>query len=673
MSHLTLLELRLDVLTSEKRFRETINFIDRLNIIRAENTKGKSSIINSLLYALGMEELLGGKNSKTMKPALKERIKISGKTELDVVESKVHLKIMNIDKEKIEIVRWIKSKDNDERLIKIKFLDEPNRAIEDYYVHLSGSAISRKGFHKFLIDFLKVELPSVVTYSENEVPLYLQTIFPYFFIEQKKGWQGFYSSVSGGYKIRDVSKRAFEYLLNMDVLENQKKKEELKIKKTSITNNWSNLLKSFEILANNAKGYFDNLTEIPQESFDIKFYIYDKNQKAVLIQDKIKELDENIRKSDFSKPQFIGEINEKQEAELKKYEFELLVLQEELDASRNELSLEKKNLLDMEDTKISLEVDLGNNIEANKLQKLGVGLISEDISEVCPVCSQHYENSLISNQEILTLSLSDNIAFIKEQINTLKFGIVQTINIIKTKERKLKKIEEVVSFYRARIQIIKSELMENPKLLSKKELEKLVDMKFEHKVLVQFYEEYKIYNKQLDSIKLEWNKYTSEKANLPKEYFSELDKEKLKYFEKKFKKMLNSVGFSSVDVNQISISLDKYVPQVDGFDIKFDASASDNIRVIWSYTIAILLTSLKFEGNHPGFIVFDEPGQQQMSFESQKELFESLMNYKVQSVVGTSVDANEIYNFVKDEDLNLVKINEFNQGYVLKPLSSVEE
>ncbi|MFJ5562876.1 hypothetical protein [Lysinibacillus xylanilyticus] len=668
MNSLKLLELKLDVLTIEKRFGKKINFIDRLNIIRAENTKGKSSVINSLLYVLGMEELLEGKNAKTMKPALKERIKISDETELDVVESKVHLKIMNNNKERIEIVRWVKSKEQDERLIKVKFLDEPSREPEDFYVHLSGSATAKKGFHKFLIDFLNIELPLVATYSENEIPLYLQTIFPYFFIEQKKGWQGFYSSVSGGYKIRDVSKRAFEYLLDMDILKNQKKREELKFKKISINNKWSNLIKSFEILADKAKGYFDNLTETPQESFDVNFYIYDKNGKAIQLQDKIKELNKNISEFSFSKVQFIGEVNEKHEVELRKYELELLVLQGELDVARKELSLEKKNFSDMNETKISLENDLENNIEASKLYKLGADVFDENISEICPVCSQHYEDSLISNRDILTLSLSDNISFIKEQISTLKFGIIQTLNIIKNKERKLNRIEEVVSVYRKRIQLIKSELSDNPKLLSEKELEKLVEMKFEHKVLIQFYEEYEGYKKELDIVKEEWNEYLSEKESLPKEYFSELDKAKLIYFEKEFKKLLTRVGFSSVDVNQITISLDKYVPQVYGFDIKFDASASDNIRVIWSYTIAIALTSLKFGGNHPGFIVFDEPGQQQMSFESQKELFDLLMGYNLQSIVGTSVDASEIHNFFKGKDSALVKINEFNQSYVLKPL-----
>lgn len=53
-------------------------------------------------------------------------------------------------------------------------------------------------------------------------------------------------------------------------------------------------------------------------------------------------------------------------------------------------------------------------------------------------------------------------------------------------------------------------------------------------------------------------------------------------------------------------------------------------------------TSLKFAGNHPGLMVFDEPGQQQMAVKSQKQLFHVLSGTKGQSIVGTSLEPDEI-------------------------------
>ncbi|WP_185974032.1 hypothetical protein [Brevibacillus sp. LEMMJ03] len=43
--------------------------------------------------------------------------------------------------------------------------------------------------------------------------------------------------------------------------------------------------------------------------------------------------------------------------------------------------------------------------------------------------------------------------------------------------------------------------------------------------------------------------------------------------------------------------------------MKFDSSASDNIRAIWAFTVALFQTSHEKGGNHPGLLIFDEPAQ----------------------------------------------------------------
>lgn len=172
---------------------------------------------------------------------------------------------------------------------------------------------------------------------------------------------------------------------------------------------------------------------------------------------------------------------------------------------------------------------------------------------------------------------------------------------------------------------------------------------------------------RFEVIKEEWRDYLSRQESLPKEYFSEQDKEKLTYFEKEFLSLLETFIFSSISTNEITISLDKYTPIVRGFDIKFDSSASDNIRLIWSYVIAIYKTSQQFAGNHPGLMVFDEPGQQQMADKSQKQLFEVLSKTKGQAIVGTSLEPEKIKEMTKDLDLNVIDLGE---DFIIKPLTS---
>ena len=48
-------------------------FGDRLTIVRANNSSGKSTFFHTLLYAIGMEELLGTRGEKSLQTAVREQ------------------------------------------------------------------------------------------------------------------------------------------------------------------------------------------------------------------------------------------------------------------------------------------------------------------------------------------------------------------------------------------------------------------------------------------------------------------------------------------------------------------------------------------------------------------------------------------------------------------------
>jgi hypothetical protein len=82
----------------------------------------------------------------------------------------------------------------------------------------------------------------------------------------------------------------------------------------------------------------------------------------------------------------------------------------------------------------------------------------------------------------------------------------------------------------------------------------------------------------------------------------------------------------------------------DKTDIKADSSASDFVRLIWSYLLAIYQTSAGSEvnGNHLGILLFDEPGQHSMRVESQHALLQLLaLEPGLQSIVAASFDESE--------------------------------
>lgn len=107
-----------------------------------------------------------------------------------------------------------------------------------------------------------------------------------------------------------------------------------------------------------------------------------------------------------------------------------------------------------------------------------------------------------------------------------------------------------------------------------------------------------------------WKQYLEDKRNVPSKKFSNDDLEKLSQLREKFVVNLKKYGYKSViDMQEIKISEESYLPVIEEFDMKFDLSASDNIRAIWAYTVALMQVSVGKSGNHPNVLIFDEPNQ----------------------------------------------------------------
>jgi hypothetical protein len=97
---------------------------------------------------------------------------------------------------------------------------------------------------------------------------------------------------------------------------------------------------------------------------------------------------------------------------------------------------------------------------------------------------------------------------------------------------------------------------------------------------------------------------------LAKERLDSEDEEKLAALERSVVSQLRDYGFLSFSVDAIGISRDDYLPTREGFDLGFVTSASDAIRIVWSYLLGLLEVAREYPTNHPGLPMFDEPRQQ---------------------------------------------------------------
>ena len=131
-------------------------------------------------------------------------------------------------------------------------------------------------------------------------------------------------------------------------------------------------------------------------------------------------------------------------------------------------------------------------------------------------------------------------------------------------------------------------------------------MSIEHHIadLNEFKESIKEIVNKFIGLSEKWHELLQEKEMLSQKRFAESDEETIKIFENNFVANLKDIKYTSIsNIGVIEISRDNYMPVIDRFDMKFDSSASDNIRAIWSYTLALLQTSEKQTGNHPGVLI----------------------------------------------------------------------
>jgi hypothetical protein len=159
------------------------------------------------------------------------------------LESDVYLELENAKSETIAVRRTLVGT-RDKNLITVVFgplLTKPDSKYEtkNFFVNRGGGATRESGFHSFFADFLGWQLPIVQRFEEgSECPLYLQCLFPFFVVEQTRGWSSIVPPVPTQFRIRDVHKRAVEFILNLDAFKVARRRQELRDEKRRIESDW---------------------------------------------------------------------------------------------------------------------------------------------------------------------------------------------------------------------------------------------------------------------------------------------------------------------------------------------------------------------------------------------------------------------------------------------------
>lgn len=641
----------------DKSFKNGLNFIASL-----ENTCGKSSILAAIYYCLGFEQILGGAGgvgSKVLTSVFKTAILDNGEP-LMVTESGAYLEISN-GNETRTIYRNIKSESKDNHLVTVYYgnydsIRNYKTLSEDYYVNIQNSATSEKGFHSFLEDFLHMELPLVRTSDGNERKLYLQVIFSSMFIEQKHGWSDILSGMPV-FGIRESKKRIVEYILGLDTLKNEKERDRLNAVKTQLEHRWEQLVSDFERTVHSESCDILNLPIHPRVLSDTD---YSRIVVSVLgsssIEEEIQSLNTEYEGLRQLKPRVCDNF-EALNTELSETQTQILVFENRLHEISISLASYDEAIKRLSADLSLVNSDIRNNNDAARLQKFGSEAAGGDISaDICPVCKQHIQDNLLDVEAVSGfMSIEDNIRHLKEQKKMLEFTLGSHKELREKLSREKHDLEVRLQTLRRLAHTLRSDLFTTidteaseaimlKRIEISNRIERLSKLKNTVASLIE----------QLKGLSAEWNKYLDQKSKLPKKDISESDVEKITLLKKRFIENLKRYHYSSLSSFEgIDISVtSSLLPTIDGFDMKFDSSASDNIRVIWAFTMALLQVSIEKEGNHPGVIIFDEPGQQSIVPEDMKSFIESVLeiNSPCQIITAITLNSQELIGIINGLD-----------------------
>lgn len=614
MARLKINTLIYQIFTTDKtKYGAEVKFHDGLNIIFGPNSVGKTSIITGIIYGLGAERGLGV--FKSMQNPFKPEFyrKIDGK---EVEKSYLLLEISN-GTDVVTVFRYIAGGDNTIAAIRHCIAADffKNNDTEKLIVVGEG-VFSKKGFQSFLFKFLGLHQVELPTYDQNYSKLYFENVLPLFFVEQRAGWSQIQARQVARYNIKDVKKVAFEYLLGLDRFKIHVTEIKLKELEEKLRKNKEELIRKEENLFVIGNGEASDGALLIRTDQIGKVSIHDYIgylKDRYIAETKLIDGSVNLEKDIDNRSSSIRE-------RLKVLNYQLRTTNVKADKITSELA-EYQNYLER------IQVNKYKNKQLKKIQEFSTNV---NIN-ICPICESkllsHDENECVLCHSDLTKKLStpdQNLEFLEDEESTFKKVIEKRLldrrRVFEQRDNfkdEISQLEaeldhQINTYAGSDFAVLRQHILSADSL--HKELEKYERILKRWDDLDPLRNSVKIDQSNVDALKDEVRKYAQTEND-------QLTINTIREFIQSNVKSLGLFKGNSSLINSIKLDAsDNYSPYLDNFDIYNISSSSDNIRIILSYYLAILQTSLKLKNKNkiifPDILILDEPKQQNLDSDS---------------------------------------------------------
>jgi hypothetical protein len=633
-----------------------MEFPDGLVLLHVRNTSGKSTALKSIIYALGLEKMFGPANHPPLTPAMTSAIK-EGDDEFPVVESYVWLEIENHLSQRITIRRKVIGEAAPNwKIVEIwegsavGITNQP--PTKSLYVRDEGSATREQGFYPFLAAFIGWTLPEVVRFDGPACPLYMECLLPLFYIEQSHGWTGIQATTPRYFGIRQVEKKAIEFILALDSAKRDNEKLRLEKEETEIRNLWIKNRSELDGSIRSIGGTPRNLPSEPVETWPLNPPSYievfagtlslplneallrDRELLNRLETDVIPNAEEASQLAQEALSQTLGELEQTESYSAELYE---------------DLQLERANLNALATRIAAVDENLQHNLGTKKIREMGATVTLALSEGKCPTCHQDITDSLLEQTDAQhVMTLDENIEYLRAQLQTLANMEARGQNAVQALDRKLVAVVAFANELRGKIRALRRTLVSASGTPSEAAVRERLTVEHRLERRRSVGESFLHAETVFGELARRWQALLDKRSSLRAEQVSAQDERKRQALEARFVDILRIAGFRSFAPDKFNIDRETFRPMREGFDIVYDVSASDNIRSISSYVTALLELGHYFQTNHPGLLILDEPRQQNLDWSNFSAILERLALSKKanqQVIVATSDSSERIEEF----------------------------
>ncbi|HYR88475.1 MAG TPA: hypothetical protein VE422_30630 [Terriglobia bacterium] len=621
-----------------------------LQVISADNAFGKSLAAKSVAWCLGAEAIFGSQpNEPTCFPeAVIEKLENPDLTSAQVSSSACSIVLEHHDGRRLRLTRAIKG---DTTVVDIEEQkgEEPARTSR-LLARQKTMQDETGGLQRFLFEWFAWPRVEVPTFKGDSSWVYMENLMPSLYIDQTEGWADIQAQQIGRYGQMEIKEIATEYLLGAidairarvaqrkSALESQALREAARSISERVTNmlerrgwrvDWTAGGTIDEIIKRWTKR---SLRKALKEEANVDFAA-----TMARLTDRAKRLRETLASSSID-PQNVSAPSQASQRAI-----DLKRRRHELNETLSVLRMQKEQA---DDVLSSIEHRIHSARDLLRLKTTGVGRLDH---VECPTCHRDLDPATFSLNEQSQDSISTHIEAldrdrdmmikntrsIEAELKGSSHAIAELDMALRDAERVLITVTAAMGTEREQVAQIAGELGS-----TERDLDRAQEISAE-----------------IDDFEAEIAGWIGEARALAAEEKIPTDLTgRRQTLLTALRKYLVELGHSEVraGTEQLLTLDEQYVPYFDHRRLRSLGSASDQSRLTMAYALALAASTTEKVGLHPGFVILDEPLQQNPDPAHRKGFVDFLskqlaLNAKFQTVIFTSLQATEVTKLRKQD------------------------